>query len=149
MNQYDNNMQIILTKVVSDKPNAPALRVNFEMNGQKFKASLWQWITKDGRHINDTAGNPKFLGKIEIDDYVPDQQGGYQGQQPQQPQQQPYQQQQMHPAQPQQVPPAQYPQQQAPQQAPMNQHDQQAAQQYQDGYVPPMPGNINDQNAPF
>ena len=83
---YDNNMQMILTRVVSDNPNAPDLRVGFEMNGQKFKASLWKWSKKEGGFVCDNNGNPKFKGVIEIDDYVnPNQQ---------QPQQQPQQQQQ-------------------------------------------------------
>jgi hypothetical protein len=70
---YDNNMEIILSKVVSDNPRAPALRVTFEINGQKYKAGLWPWERKDGSRVTDKDGNGKYKGKIEIDDYVPNQ----------------------------------------------------------------------------
>ena len=68
---YDNDMEIILSKVVSDKPNAPAWRVTFEMDGQKYKAGLWVWDRKDGTFVTDQDGNKKYKGKIEIDDYTP------------------------------------------------------------------------------
>ena len=71
MSDFNNDMQIILSKVSSDNPQAPALRVNFEINGQKYKAGLWLWDRKDGTPVCDKNGNKKYKGKIEIDDYQP------------------------------------------------------------------------------
>ena len=68
---YDKNMEFILFKVVSENPKAPALRVNFEIDGQKYKAGLWPWERKDGTRVTDKDGNGKFKGKIEVDDYQP------------------------------------------------------------------------------
>ena len=67
---YDNNMQVIVSKVVSDKTNAPTLRVNLEINGQKYKAGLWQWTRKaDGSSVLDKNGNAQYKGTLEVDDY--------------------------------------------------------------------------------
>jgi hypothetical protein len=68
---YDNNMEIILSKVASDNPKAPPLRVTMEINGQKYKAGLWVWDRKDGTKVTDKDGNAKYKGKLEIDDYQP------------------------------------------------------------------------------
>lgn len=75
MSNFDNNMQIILSKVVSDNPNAPHMRVSFEMNGQKYKAGLWLWKRKDGTYVTDPSENKKYKGKIEVDDFVPQKRG--------------------------------------------------------------------------
>lgn len=72
MSNYDNNMQVILEKVVSDKEKAPALRVKVEMNGVKYEAGLWPWNHKDGTPVTDNNGNGKYLGKLKVDDYQPD-----------------------------------------------------------------------------
>jgi hypothetical protein len=66
---FDNNMQVIVSKVVSDKTNAPTLRVNTEINGQKYKAGLWLWKRKDGTTVTDKAGNAQYKGTLEVDDY--------------------------------------------------------------------------------
>ena len=70
--EYDNNMEMIMGKVVSDHPNAPKLRVNFEIDGVKYKAGLWPMTRKDDRLVKDKAGNQLYKGKIEVDDYEPD-----------------------------------------------------------------------------
>ena len=72
---YDNNGQMALGKVVSENPNAPKLRINFEWNGQKLKAGLWPMTRKDGTVVNDKAGNALYKGKVEIDDYQNEQSG--------------------------------------------------------------------------
>jgi len=77
MSNFDNNMQVIVSKVVSDKANAPTLRVNMEINGVKYKAGLWLWTRKDGSNVTDKAGNGQYKGTLEVDDYQP------QGQAPQ------------------------------------------------------------------
>jgi len=71
MADYDNTNQIILTKAVSDKPNAPDLRVNFNVDGVKYKAGLWVWTKKDGTPVTDKNGNRQYKGKVELDDYEP------------------------------------------------------------------------------
>ena len=68
---YDNNMQIILSKVTSDNPKSPKLRVNLEINGQKYKAGLWPWAKGDGTPVVDKEGKQKYKGTLEVDDYVP------------------------------------------------------------------------------
>ena len=73
---YDNSNQVILSKVVSENPNAPALRITLELNGQKYKAGLWNWDRKDGSNVVDKAGNAQYIGKLEIDDFVPNNQSG-------------------------------------------------------------------------
>ena len=66
---YDNNMQVIVSKVVSDHVKAPTLRVTTEINGQKYKAGLWLWKRKDGTTVTDKAGNGQYIGTLEVDDY--------------------------------------------------------------------------------
>ncbi len=70
MNKYDNDNQVILSKVDSTNPNAPHMRINFEINGQKYKAGLWLWKRKDGSLVTDPSGNKMYKGKVEVDDYV-------------------------------------------------------------------------------
>ena len=69
MTEYNNDMQIIVSKVISDKTNAPTLRVNTEINGQKYKAGLWAWKRKDGSTVTDKNGNKQYKGVLEVDDY--------------------------------------------------------------------------------
>jgi hypothetical protein len=77
MSEYDNTNDIIVSKVVSDNPNAPVLRVNLEdINGKKWKAGLWVWEKKDGTPVTDKDGNKKYKGKLEPDNYEPGQQSG-------------------------------------------------------------------------
>lgn len=71
---YDNNKQIIVSKVVSDNPKAPTLRVTTEIDGQKYKAGLWLWKRKDGSSVTDKNGNGQYIGSLEVDDYKPQQQ---------------------------------------------------------------------------
>ena len=66
---YDNNMQLIVSKVVSDNTKAPTLRATVEIDGQKYKAGLWVWKRKDGSSVTDKAGNNPYIGKLEVDDY--------------------------------------------------------------------------------
>ena len=74
---YDNEKQVIISKVVSDNPKAPALRVDVVINGVKHTAGLWAWERKDGSKVVDKAGNGKYIGKLEVDTYEAnqDQQG--------------------------------------------------------------------------
>jgi hypothetical protein len=74
---YDNEKQVIISKVVSDNPKAPALRVDVVINGVKHTAGLWAWDRKDGSKVVDKAGNGKYIGKLEVDTYEAkqDQQG--------------------------------------------------------------------------
>ena len=66
---YDNDMQVILETVHSDKPNAPTYRVKVEMGGQKYQAGLWKWTKKDGTAVTDKQGSGKYKGKLEVDTY--------------------------------------------------------------------------------
>ena len=66
---YDNDKQIILSKVVSDNPKAPKLRVTVEMNGQKWQAGLWEMTRRDKSVVKDKNGNTLYKGTLEIDDY--------------------------------------------------------------------------------
>jgi hypothetical protein len=66
---YDNEKQVIISKVVSDNPKAPALRVDVVINGVKHTAGLWAWDRKDGSKVVDKAGNGKYIGKLEVDTY--------------------------------------------------------------------------------
>ena len=74
---YDNEKQVIISKVVSDNPKAPALRVDVVINGVKHTAGLWAWERKDGSKVVDKASNGKYIGKLEVDTYEAnqDQQG--------------------------------------------------------------------------
>lgn len=70
---YDNEKQVIISKVVSDNPKAPALRVDVVINGVKHTAGLWAWDRKDGSKVLDKAGNGKYIGKLEVDTYEAEQ----------------------------------------------------------------------------
>jgi len=67
---FDNSKQVVVSKVVSDNPAAPALRVNFEINGQKYQAGLWPWTRKDGSQVTDKAGNALYKGDWAEDNYT-------------------------------------------------------------------------------
>ena len=71
---YDNTKQVILRKVQSDNPKAPALQVEFEFNGQKYRAGLWNWTRKDGSPVTDKNGNGMYIGDYERDTYAEEQQ---------------------------------------------------------------------------
>ena len=66
---YDNEKQVIISKIISDNPKAPALRVDVVINGVKHTAGLWAWQRKDGSKVVDKAGNGKYIGKLEVDTY--------------------------------------------------------------------------------
>ena len=66
---YDNEKQVIISKIISDNPKAPALRVDVVINGVKHTAGLWTWERKDGSKVVDKAGNGKYIGKLEVDTY--------------------------------------------------------------------------------
>jgi len=74
---YDNEKQVIISKVVSDNPQAPALRVDVLIDGVKYTAGVWAWERKDGSKILDKAGNGKYIGKLVPDTWEAnqDQQG--------------------------------------------------------------------------
>ena len=67
---YDNSKQVVLSKVVHDNPQAPVMRVNFEVNGQKYQAGLWPWTRKDGTPVVDKAGNALYIGDWSEDNYA-------------------------------------------------------------------------------
>ena len=72
MSNYDNNLQVIVSKIVSDKQKAPTLRVSVEINGTKYQAGLWPWTRKaDNSLVKDKHGNMQYKGKLEVDDYKP------------------------------------------------------------------------------
>ena len=71
---FDNNLQVIVSKVVSDNPKAPPLRVQFEVGGVKYQAGVWPWKKKDGSPVLDKNGNGKYIGTAEVDNYEPKQQ---------------------------------------------------------------------------
>jgi hypothetical protein len=64
MSEYDNNLQVIVSKVVSDKQNAPTLNVTVEIAGRKYSSGLWLWRRKDGSTVNDKHGNAMYKGKL-------------------------------------------------------------------------------------
>ena len=68
--EYDNSKQVIVRKVVTDKPNAPVLSVQWEQGGQKFQAGLWAWTRKDGSPVLDKHGNAMYQGSWELDTYT-------------------------------------------------------------------------------
>lgn len=68
---YDNNMQVIVSKVVSNKQGAPTLRIQLEIDGVKYQAGVWPWKRKDGSLVKDKNENMQYKGKLEVDDYVP------------------------------------------------------------------------------
>lgn len=70
---YDNNLQVIVGKVVSDNTKAPTLRVNLEIDGVKYQAGLWPWKRKDGSMVKDKQGNQQYIGTLEVDTYRQDQ----------------------------------------------------------------------------
>lgn len=67
---YDNSKQVVLSKVVSDNEKAPVMRVNFEVNGQKYQAGLWPWTRQDGSPVTDKAGNALYKGNWSEDNYT-------------------------------------------------------------------------------
>ena len=67
---FDNSKQVVLSKIVSDNPAAPVMRVNFEVNGQKYQAGLWPWTRKDGSPVTDKAGNALYKGDWDEDNYT-------------------------------------------------------------------------------
>ena len=64
MADYDNNLQVIVSKVVSDNPKAPTLNVQVEINGRKYSAGVWLWRRKDGSNVVDKNGNAQYIGKL-------------------------------------------------------------------------------------
>lgn len=75
---YDNDMQVIIKKVVSDKQNAPSMGVEVTTeNGKKYKAPVWPWRRKDGSLVKDKNGNMQYKGPLKVDDFVP--KGTHQG----------------------------------------------------------------------
>lgn len=72
MPEYSNEMQMIVSRVYSDKDGAPVMRAKFEINGTKYEASLWVWTRKaDDSAVLDKQGNKQFKGPVKIDDFVP------------------------------------------------------------------------------
>lgn len=69
---YDNDRQVILSKVTSENPKAPPLRVKVELNGVQYEAGLWPWTKKDGTPVCDKNGAAKYIGKLELDDWEPE-----------------------------------------------------------------------------
>lgn len=67
----DYGDEIIVKKVVSDNPDAPKLRAEITVDGQKYRAGLWVWTRKDGSEVRDKLGNLQYKGKVEVDDYKP------------------------------------------------------------------------------
>ena len=67
--QFDNEGQAILSKVTSDNPKAPPLRIDIVVNGVKYTTGLWPWQRKDGSAVVDKNGNAKYKGKLEVDTY--------------------------------------------------------------------------------
>jgi hypothetical protein len=68
---YDNNMQGVIAKVISDNPRAPTMRVNVEIEGVKWKAGAWPMKRRDGTVVLDKNGNTLYKFQLEIDDYDP------------------------------------------------------------------------------
>jgi len=67
---YDNTNQVILKKAVKEKDNSPDLRLELDVEGVKYKASLWVWTRKeDGSKVLDKNGNAQYKGKVERDTY--------------------------------------------------------------------------------
>ena len=75
--EWDNEKQVIISKVISDHPKAPALRVDVLIDGVKHTAGVWAWHHADGTKILDKAGNGKYIGKLKVDTWEAnqDQQG--------------------------------------------------------------------------
>ena len=67
--QFDNEGQAILSKVTSDNPKAPPLRIDVVVKGVKYTTGLWPWLRKDGSPVLDKNGNAKYKGKLEVDTY--------------------------------------------------------------------------------
>lgn len=78
MPEYSNEMQMIVSRVYSDKDDAPVMRAKFEINGTKYEASLWVWTRKaDDSAVLDKQGNKQFKGPVKIDDFVPNTQSAH------------------------------------------------------------------------
>jgi len=69
---YDNSRQMIITKAEQTSSTSPALRINFEVDGQRYKCSLWVWTTKAGQFVLDKKGNKQYIGNYEEDNWTPD-----------------------------------------------------------------------------
>ena len=69
---YDNTRQVVLSKVASDKPNAPDMRITFEFGGEKYQAPLWKWTKKDGTPVKDKNGNQLYKGDYAVDKWEPE-----------------------------------------------------------------------------
>ena len=69
---YDNTNEVVVSKVVSDHPNAPTMRLQVELEGKrKMKCGLWPMTRKDGSEVKDKNGNALYKGRLEVDDYQP------------------------------------------------------------------------------
>lgn len=64
MGDYDNNLQVIVSKVVSENPKAPTLSVQVEIAGKKYSGGVWMWRRKDGSTVDDKNGNAQYIGKL-------------------------------------------------------------------------------------
>jgi len=68
---YDNDGQIIVSKVISSKRDAPTLRAQVEKDGVTYEAGLWPWTRKDGSKVLDKNGNQQYKGKLKESEYKP------------------------------------------------------------------------------
>lgn len=64
MSEYDNNLQVIVGKVVSDNPKAPTLNVQVEIRGKKYSAGVWPWRRGDKSLVKDKHGNMQYIGTL-------------------------------------------------------------------------------------
>lgn len=64
MAEFDNNLQVIVSKVVSDNQKAPTLNVQVDINGKKLSGGVWPWRRKDGSSVTDKNGNMQYIGKL-------------------------------------------------------------------------------------
>jgi hypothetical protein len=72
---YDNSKQVIIRKIVTDKPNAPELSVQWTgTDGIKYSAGLYKWTKKDGTPVKDKNGNGMYQGTYDVDTYAIEQQ---------------------------------------------------------------------------
>ena len=71
MTDYDNNLEVVLAKVVSDNPNAPTMRIRTEIDGVKYSTGLWPMKRRDDSLVKDKNGNQLYKGKLAVDDYEP------------------------------------------------------------------------------
>ena len=64
MADFDNDKQVIVSKVISDNPKAPTLNVQVEFGGRKYSGGVWLWRRKDGSSVVDKNGNAQYIGKL-------------------------------------------------------------------------------------